>query len=434
MEIAIIGFGISGIACCRWALEYGFKPTVFEKNSSIGGSWYTKSYPNVQLQTNKNSYSFSDIPMKESVSLYPTVNEVLNYLDEYVQYHELSKYVKLSTEVLSIEMVNNKWEISYIQDNNRKKTIYHYLVLCTGFYTDPIFSNPSLSNVLSVSDFSPNGKYFKNPESVLKDKNIIIIGNGPSGCDLCNLAVENNAKNVKLFYRKPRWIFSRYFFGISLHFLTNRLFLKIANTLPFCIVRIVLIILFMIPLYYYHYQCDIEFPNGPVNRNNLTLNDKFYLYKNLKKFEYIKEPVLNINEKYVKSSKRLYDYDIVIDARGYKNEIKLLELNSIPMLYKHIIYPGFNTLGLVGYAASFNWIMISDLQSRWLMEYFLGKIDIGSLEDQREYIGKEIIARSDFHDLAYHSYDYCDILANDLKINPKKSYINVPNYNEWNDK
>jgi hypothetical protein len=104
------------------------------------------------------------------------------------------------------------------------------------------------------------------------------------------------------------------------------------------------------------------------------------------------------------------------------------------MLYKHIIYPGFETLGMVGFAASFNWIMISDLQSRWLMEYFLGKINIGSLQDQREYIGREITKRTDFHDLAYYSYDYCDTLAYDLKINLKKSYINVPNYNEWSSK
>jgi hypothetical protein len=101
------------------------------------------------------------------------------------------------------------------------------------------------------------------------------------------------------------------------------------------------------------------------------------------------------------------------------------------MLYKHIIYPGINNLGIVGYAASFNWIMISDLQSRWLMEYFLGKIDIGTVQSQREYIGNEISNRDDFHDLAYDNYDYCDILAKDLKINGKKSVFSVPDYNEW---
>ena len=33
--------------------------------------------------------------------------------------------------------------------------------------------------------------------------------------------------------------------------------------------------------------------------------------------------------------------------------------------------------------------------------------------------------------LAYDNYEYCDILAQDLMIKGKKSYFNVPEYNEW---
>ena len=431
MDIAIIGFGVSGIACCRWALHYGFSPTVYEKNSQLGGSWFTKSYPNVQLQTNKYSYNFSDIPMKNSVSLYPTLDEVRNYLDEYVEYHDLTKYVNFSTEIISIEIFEKKWKIKYVKNNIENTVLYSYLVLCTGFYTDPIYKN-SMNNVISVSDFSPNGKYHKDYHSLFKNKDIIIIGNGPSGCDFTCLAIENEAKSVKLFYRKPRWIFTRYLFTFSLHFLTNRFFLTLAKNLPFKLVRTVLIVLFMIPIYWYNFQLNVEFPNEPVHRNNLTLNDKFYMYQHYNKFEYINEPIIDIMENRVKSSKRLYNYDIIIDARGYKNEISLLGLESVPLLYKHILYPGIHNLGIVGFAASFNWIMISDLQSRWLMEYFLGKIDIGSIQNQREYIGNEVSKRPDFHDLAYDNYDYCDILADDLKIKSKKSYFQVPEYNEWN--
>jgi dimethylaniline monooxygenase (N-oxide forming) len=430
MDIAIIGFGVSGIACCRWALHYGFSPTVYEKNSNLGGSWFTKSYPNVQLQTNKYSYNFSDIPMKSSVSLYPTLDEVQNYLDEYVDYHDLKKYVHFSTEIISIEIFENKWKIKFIENNIEQIKIYSYLVICTGFYTEPIYNN-KIKNVIPVSEFSPNGKYHKDYNSIFKNKDVVVIGNGPSGCDLTCLAIENDAKSVKLFYRKPRWIFGRYLFGYSLHFLTNRFFLKVADTLPFSLVRIVLIVLFMIPIYWYNFKIDIQFPNEPVHRNNLTLNDKFYVYLNFNKFEYINEPIIDIMENRIKSTKRLYNYDIVIDARGYKNDINLLGLNTIPMLYKHILYPGINNLGLIGFAASFNWIMISDLQSRWLMEYFLGKINIGNVQNQREYIGNEITKRQDFHDLAYDNYDYCDILAQDLMIEGKKSYFNVPEYNEW---
>lgn len=431
MDIAIIGFGVSGIACCRWALHYGFTPTVYDQNSNLGGSWFTKSYPNVLLQTNKHSYNFSDIPMKESVSLYPTLDEVLNYLEEYVEYHDLKKYVKFSSKIISIEIFEKQWKIKFIKDNEEQIAIHSKLVMCTGFYTDPIYCTNN-NNVIPVSEFSPNGKHYKDYNKIFKNKDVIVIGNGPSGCDLTCLAIENDAKSVKLFYRKPRWIFSRYLFSYSLHFLTNRFFLTLANKISFCIVRIVLIILFMIPIYWYNFKINFEFPNDPISRNNLTLNDKFYFYQNYNKFEYINEPILDIMENRIKSNKRLYNYDIVIDARGYKNDIKLLGFDNIPKLYKHIIFPGINNLGFIGFAASFNWIMISDLQSRWLMNYFLGKINIDNIENQRAYIGNEISKRKDFHDLAYDNYDYCDILSKDLNIKGKKSYFNVPNYNEWN--
>jgi dimethylaniline monooxygenase (N-oxide forming) len=430
MNVGIIGFGVSGIATCRWALHYGFIPEVFEKNSNIGGCWFSKSYPNVQLQTNKYSYCFSDIPMKDSVGLYPTVDEVLNYLDEYVEYHSLKKYVNFNTSVKSIEHVDNSWKVVYDKDGSIHEKIFGHLVISTGFYSESNTSY-SLSRYYHVEDFSPNGKYFKDYGELFRDKDVVVIGNGPSGVDLSCLAIESDAKSVKLFYRNPRWIFSRYIFGLSLHFLTNRFFLKLAHVVPFCIVRPVLIILFMLPIYWYGLDRDIEFPKEPVSRNNLTLNDKFYFYKNIGRLEYIKEPIVEISEERVKSSKRLYNYDLIIDARGYKNEVKLLGMSSIPKLYKHIIYPGFNNLGLVGYAATFNWIAVSDLQARWLMEYFQGKISTGSLENQREWIGIESRKRADYHDLAYHIYDYCDMLANDIGVKKPRVWVNVPVYNQW---
>ena len=48
-DIAIIGFGISGIAACRWAIHYGFRPVVYEKNPQFGGVWLTHSYLNCKL-------------------------------------------------------------------------------------------------------------------------------------------------------------------------------------------------------------------------------------------------------------------------------------------------------------------------------------------------------------------------------------------------
>ena len=39
-----------------------------------------------------------------------------------------------------------------------------------------------------------------------KDKNIVIIGNGPTGCDLATLALNYKPKSVTILFRTKRWL------------------------------------------------------------------------------------------------------------------------------------------------------------------------------------------------------------------------------------
>ena len=101
-ELCIIGFGISGIACLRWAKEYNIDAIVFEKNSTFGGCWHTSSYKSAILQTRKNSYSFSDMPMPDSFNNYPTRDEILQYLEKYIDFHNLNQDVYYNQEISNI--------------------------------------------------------------------------------------------------------------------------------------------------------------------------------------------------------------------------------------------------------------------------------------------------------------------------------------------
>ena len=55
ITIGIIGAGISGIASAKEAIKNGYNVQLFEKNESIGGVWYSKSYPGCRIQTSKES-------------------------------------------------------------------------------------------------------------------------------------------------------------------------------------------------------------------------------------------------------------------------------------------------------------------------------------------------------------------------------------------
>jgi hypothetical protein len=185
-------------------------------------------------------------------------------------------------------------------------------------------------------------------------------------------------------------------------------------------------ILYTLPFFHFN------FPLEKATRSNITLNDKIYDFSKTNKLSYINETVIEvISDKNLITNLGKHEYEILIDARGYSSGIPLLGYyNNIPKLYRHIMIPGINNMGVIGFAATFNWIQVSDIQSRWLLNVFIGKIKIPSVLEQQISIGSD--DNDDYHDLAYDIYDYCDLLhyeiTNMKQLNIKR-WFQTPYYN-----
>jgi len=408
-NIIIIGFGISGIISTRLALKYGFTPVVYEKNSTFGGVWLTHNYLNCKLQTTKYAYSFSDFSMPDDYPLYPSGDQVYTYLENYIHKHSLEQYVKYNSAVQSLKKVDDNWEM-YVNNN---KYIYKNVIISTGFYGDKI----------SKFEFSILPNEIKDVQ-MFKDKNVVIIGNGPSGCDSACLSTESGAKSTTLLYRSPRWIFPRYTYGISTHFLTWRIFLLIGYYMPNDFLRVILIALFC--LTYYIYDNKITFPKDKPSRKNITMNENIFDYYKKGQLDYRNGAVIDVSSKSITTINCNYEYDILIDATGYKTGISLLGYHdNLPKLYKNIIFPGDTSLACIGFAATFNWIQVSELQATWYFNLLLNKINIGSLIDQKLWIGNKDATSDDYHDHAFLVYQYIDTLYKDL--NPDYR-VNISSY------
>tara|TARA_Y100000590_G_C15694311_1_gene1004565 strand:- start:801 stop:2297 length:1497 start_codon:yes stop_codon:yes gene_type:complete len=492
--LCIIGMGISGIAVTRWAKEYNINMITLEKSSSIGGCWVDKSYPNVILQSLKNTYSFSDIPMPESYSQYPTREDILKYLNFYYNHHKLYRYTKFNSTVILTEWnyTNNNWIITYKNKNKKYKIISKYLCICSGFYTTPKIPNfknmeKYKGKIKHSSDWSYTGK---ETLTSFNNKKILIIGNGPSGCDLACLAVKNKAKDVILLGRSHRWIFERNFYNLfSVSYFANRLMVKIKEILPNKLAIIYLIIYNILYYLIKNYNIKILNPTHLISRTNITLNEeisnfinkKYIKYYNGEIKEFTKDNIkINITD-YNKISNSIFktlfkstktniknlfefnknninnnnniklDPDLVIMCTGYNQNISFLNYKKIPKLYKRIISPVYNNCGFIGFVATFNWVQISDLQARWFIQYIKGNIKLPDKNKMLYEISKEKNKfknnnnnknnNNDFHDYSYKIYKYADNLASDMNIIPKKKrkknynrlnhYFKLPDYNEW---
>ena len=103
--IGIIGTGISGLLACKYTMEQGFNPIVFEAQSDIGGVW-SKTIESTKLQTPKHIYQFSDLAWPHSVrETFPDRNQVMEYLKSYAMHFNILGRIKFNSKVINVDYV-----------------------------------------------------------------------------------------------------------------------------------------------------------------------------------------------------------------------------------------------------------------------------------------------------------------------------------------
>ncbi|KAI3977663.1 hypothetical protein MKX01_033024 [Papaver californicum] len=247
-RVGIIGAGISGLLACKYVLEKGFEPIVFESQSGVGGVW-THTPETTKLQSSKQAYEFSDFPWHFSVKEeYPNHNQVMEYLESYALHFGLLPYIKFSTKVIDInycvqqgqDMLSwshwggsatghcfsnpkGKWEITTTsvaavqQHLDRDPRVYEveFVILCIGRF----------SGIPNIPDFQPNkgpdafvnGKVIHSMDysamddseakKFVKGKRVTVVGFQKSALDIANeCATANGVGNpCTLLYRNLHW-------------------------------------------------------------------------------------------------------------------------------------------------------------------------------------------------------------------------------------
>ena len=419
----IIGAGGSGIVSAKYCLEQGYRVIVLEKESSIGGAWFSKSYEGVTLQTTKKSYAFSDFPHFPETGFYPNREEIMHYFQEYCRKYNIIKYCTFNTQVMETKFQTDirKWEITYQNEEGISTIHTDFLIIASGFYTRPKIPNivrtKHSNKVIHSSEFSFTGNY---DSTIFKGKNIVIIGNGPTGLDLACIAHEKGANNVTILYKTNRWLFRRFWaFGGSTDFIVSRFIMKLAHILNKNITIIILIIIgLLLELPRGNFSMKVNTPDSAPRRGNLALNDKIMNYINWDCVDYIKTTDISINDnEIVYNKKKTLKYDLCIMATGFESNIPFLRFKEIPCLYKRIVHPDLPNCGFIGFAAAFNWIQVSELQIQWYLHFIQEKHDI-SQETMNKQIEQECNNISnkayDYHDLSTTTHHYCDSLFKDI--------------------
>ena len=136
-------------------------------------------------------------------------------------------------DLIQVKIINKTkycWNIKFILNNETLEMNSRYIAVCSGLFTEPYIPKIEPLKHFTGLTYHSSDLIKKNMDK-LKDKTILIIGNGASCSDLINGLIDET-KHITVLYRTPKWYVRRYVFGISISFVICNLVLKISKMIP----------------------------------------------------------------------------------------------------------------------------------------------------------------------------------------------------------
>lgn len=210
MNICIVGAGFAGLSAAKVLIAFGHQVSVIEKEADVGGVWSaSRRYPGLTTQNVRSTYAFSDFPYPADYPEWPSGEQVQRYLAAYVERFELTRHLRLSTEVTAARQgADGRWQVD-LRSNagpgaELRTEAFDFLVVCNG-----IFSQPMVPAYDGAEAFAEAGgrvchtSEFKDLADA-QGKHVLVVGYGKSSCDVAQ-AVAGSAASTTVVARQLIW-------------------------------------------------------------------------------------------------------------------------------------------------------------------------------------------------------------------------------------
>lgn len=243
--IIVIGAGETGIAMgCQLKQQLGFDQfRIFERQSFLGGTWYSNKYPGVRCDIPAIFYSFSFAPNYGWSTFHPPGPEILNYLAEVAERYEITDKIQYDAEVTELKYLEKEklWEatVAYLlpgvgdlTNKERRDRLGKHGTNSVYIKQETLRAKIAVSAVGGLVEPNPwpnipgldtfQGDYCHtarwNEKIDFADKDVIVLGTGCSAAQAVPALVEApyNAKSVTQLMRTPPWVMTAKLpFGLS---------------------------------------------------------------------------------------------------------------------------------------------------------------------------------------------------------------------------
>ncbi len=206
--MAIIGAGIAGIAVALAAAEEGVQFQIYDRNSEVGGTWLTTTYPGIGVDTPSAYYSLSREVNPDWSSYYPQGAEYQRYLVALADKHDLRRHIRFDTEVEALwwDEQRQQWQIrSRAADGTENVDYATVVVTAAGYLNRPRF--PDVKGRDTFSGISIHSALWDHSVD-LSGKRVAVIGAGCTAVQIVDACV-NDVEHLTVFQRQPHWVAPR---------------------------------------------------------------------------------------------------------------------------------------------------------------------------------------------------------------------------------
>lgn len=187
LKLICIGAGATGLNLAYRTRKHltNVELTVYEKNPSVGGTWFENAYPGCACDIPSHIYQFLWALNPDWSVFYATGPEILRYITDTAEKFELNQYVKTHHLVTHAQWFEHEgvWKVKVLDQLSGQEIEdwCHFLVNGAGFLNHWQWPNiPGLNSFKGTLLHSAQW----DSKAQLNGKRVAVIGNGSSGIQL----------------------------------------------------------------------------------------------------------------------------------------------------------------------------------------------------------------------------------------------------------
>ncbi|MGX5656383.1 flavin-containing monooxygenase [Geodermatophilus nigrescens] len=205
-RVCVIGAGAAGLEAVRVLRDAGHEVVALERGERTGGHWHT-DYESLHLITPRDVSGFDGVPMPAHYPLFPSRQQVVDYLDDVAERFSLHDHVRSGTEVTAVTSPDggaSGWDVTTADGATEH---WDAVVVANGHHWDPAL--PGMAQ--RFTGRSLHSSQYRTSADLDGDR-VLVVGAGNSGCDLAVDAVHAR-REVSIAMRRGQVFQPKTFFG-----------------------------------------------------------------------------------------------------------------------------------------------------------------------------------------------------------------------------